>query len=461
MIKAIIFDLDGVLVNTKKIHFFALNESLKKFKCKTISYEDHLKIFDGLPTMTKLNILNLKKKVPKKLNLAIQKTKQKITKKLLNSKLKKNEKIIFLFKKLKKKYKIAIATNATKETLNICKKKLGIGKFLDFSISNEEVKNPKPNPEIYLKIFIKFGIYPGQALILEDSPYGREAAIASGAYLLPIKNLKDTNIKNIQTYLENFDETKISKNNLWEDKKMNILIPMAGAGKRFADAGYFFPKPLIEIENKPMIQWVIESLNIEGNYIFIIQKEHQKKFNIRSVLKILKPNCKIIELDSLTEGAACTTLLAKKYINNDHSLIIANSDQYIKWNSSKVMYDFVSKNVDGGILTFESIHPKWSYARCDENNFVKEVAEKKVISKNATVGVYYWKHGKDYVKFAENMIKKNIRINNEFYVCPVFNEAINQSKNIKINKVEEMWGLGTPEDLQNFNHNFLIKKNNG
>ena len=234
---------------------------------------------------------------------------------------------------------------------------------------------------------------------------------------------------------------------------MNVLIPMAGAGKRFFDAGYVFPKPLIEVDNKPMIQWVIESLNLKANYIFIIQKEHQEKYNIRSVLKILQPNCKIIELDQLTEGAACTTLLAKEFINNSDPLIIANSDQYISWNSSKALYDFTSKNLDGAILTFEAIHPKWSYAKCDEEGYVTEVAEKKVISKNATVGVYYWKHGSDYVSSAEEMIKKNIRVNNEFYVCPTYNELLTKNKKVKIHNVDKMWGLGTPEDLNNFIRN--------
>jgi len=234
---------------------------------------------------------------------------------------------------------------------------------------------------------------------------------------------------------------------------MNVLIPMAGAGKRFFDAGYIFPKPLIEVNNKPMIQLVIESLNLNANYIFIIQKEHQIKYNIRSVLKILKPNCKIIELDHVTEGAACTTLLAKKYINNSHPLIIANSDQYISWNSSKALYDFNSKNLDGAILTFEAIHPKWSYAKCDVDGYVTEVAEKKVISKNATVGVYYWKHGSDYVKSAEKMIKKNIRVNNEFYVCPVYNEFLSTNKKVMIHNVDQMYGLGTPEDLENYIRN--------
>ena len=158
----------------------------------------------------------------------------------------------------------------------------------------------------------------------------------------------------------------------------------------------------------------------------------------------------MIELDGVTEGAACTTLLAKKYINNNKPLIIANSDQFIKWNSSKSLYNFNSKKYDGAILTFEAIHPKWSYAKCNKSNFVTEVAEKKVISKNATVGVYYWKKGSQYVKYAEQMIKKNIRVNNEFYVCPVFNGAIKDKKKIVIEQVDEMHGLGTPEDLNNF-----------
>ena len=449
MIKVIIFDLDGVLVDTKLIHFEALNSALKKYNFEEISIDDHVKIFDGLPTIEKLKLLKKNKKIPKKFFSKIQKFKQKITSEILKRKIKKNNKIIKIMKNLHNKYKIVVATNAVNSTLNICLNKLGIEKYIDFKLSNEDINEPKPNPEIYLRIFINFGIYPSEALIIEDSHYGREAAISSGAKLLPIKRIEDLDLKKIRLNLTSKKMTN-KKNVSWEDNKMNVLIPMAGAGKRFFDAGYIFPKPLIEIDNKPMIQWVIESLNLKANYIFIIQKEHQEKYNIKSVLKILQPNCKIIELDHLTEGAACTTLLAKEFINNNDPLIIANSDQYINWNSSKAFYDFNSKNLDGAILTFEAIHPKWSYAKCDKEGFVTEVAEKKVISKNATVGVYYWKHGSDYVKSAEEMIKKNIRVNNEFYVCPVYNEFLMKNKKIKIHKVDKMWGLGTPEDLNNF-----------
>jgi dTDP-glucose pyrophosphorylase len=165
---------------------------------------------------------------------------------------------------------------------------------------------------------------------------------------------------------------------------------------------------------------------------------------------MIAPNCKIVQVEGITEGAACTTLLAKEFINTDSPLLIANSDQFIKWNSNECMYSFSTDEIDGGILTFESTHPKWSFARTDDTGFVIEVAEKKPISNQATCGVYYWKKGSDYVKYAEQMISKNVRTNDEFYVCPVYNEAILDGKKIKLKQVDKMWGIGTPEDLSFF-----------
>ncbi len=454
MIKGLIFDLDGVLVNTKDLHFIALNQALKKIKIKNIiSYDDHVNIYDGLPTLEKLKLLNNKKILKKSQFKSVIKYKQKLTIELLKKKIKYNKRIFNLFYKLSKNYKLAIATNAVNETMELCLRVLKIKKFCSYSICNNNVINPKPHPEIYLRCLVELGLKPSETIIIEDSHYGRVSAQDSGCHLMPIKNLDDVTFNNINKNikLRSNNLSKVTMNK-WDDKDMNILIPMAGAGKRFADAGYIFPKPIIEIQNKPMIQWVIDSLNINANYVFIIQKEHQQKFNLKSVLNILKPNCKIIELDKVTDGAACTTLLAKKYIDNDKPLMIANSDQFIKWNSSKSLYNYYSKKYDGAILTFEAIHPKWSYAKCNDNNIVSEVAEKNVISRNATVGVYYWKKGSDYIKYAEQMIKKNIRVNNEFYVCPVYNEAIQDGKKIVIDKVDEMHGLGTPDDLKNFIH---------
>lgn len=244
-----------------------------------------------------------------------------------------------------------------------------------------------------------------------------------------------------------------------ENEKPIVLIPMAGAGSRFAQAGYTFPKPLIMVHNKPMIQVVIDNLKIDGDYIFLVQKEHYEKYKLEHLLNLLKPGCSIVEVDGLTEGAACTTLLAKYLINNKRPLVIANSDQFIEYDSEALNYFLNNPSdlsyIDGLILSFESTHPKWSFAEVVDGGFVSKVAEKDPISKNATVGIYVWSMGCDYVRYAEQMIKKNLRVNNEFYICPVYNEAIesNSDYRIMLLPIEKMWGLGTPEDLDYFlNH---------
>ena len=233
----------------------------------------------------------------------------------------------------------------------------------------------------------------------------------------------------------------------WVADQLNVLIPMAGAGSRFQSAGYTFPKPLVEVEGKPMIQAVVENLNVTANFIYIVQQEHFLQYNLGYLLNLITPGCKIVQINGLTEGAACTTLLAKNLIDSSKPLLIANSDQIVNWNSSETIYGFDKENADGGIVTFESTHPKWSYVKLNEQGLVSEVAEKKPISKIATVGIYYWRKGSDYVKYAEQMIKNEIRTNGEFYVAPVFNEAIKDHKKFKISNISKMWGIGTPEDL--------------
>ena len=453
MIKAIIFDLDGVLIDSKDIHFRALNEALIKVDKKyEITYEEHLSRYDGLSTAKKLSFLEKDKNFPSSEISYVNIEKQKITKKILQNLKPKNDIIFKLISHFKKNYKVAVATNSIRDTLDMLLKNLQIDHLLDYSISNQEVKKPKPHSEIYLRCMLHLGVNPNEALILEDSSIGKKSAQLSGAKVMPIDNIdNDVNIEKINKYINMNSEDK--KDVKWISDNLNILIPLAGRGSRFAKQGYLFPKPLIEVDGKPMIQTVIENLSIDANYIFIVLKEHIEKYNLNYVLKNIKNKCKIVVCNSVTEGAVCTTLLAKEYINNSTPLLMANSDQIIEWDSSEVMYSFNNSRIDGGILTFESSHPKWSYAKTDSNNVVLEVAEKKPISKKATVGIYFWKLGSDYVKYAEQMISKDIRVNNEFYVCPVFNEAIADKKVIVTRDVKGMWGIGTPEDL-----NFYISK---
>lgn len=449
-IKAIIFDLDGVLIETKDLHFNALNQAISKFDSNfQISYSDHLKKFDGLSTKKKLEIL-IGNGLDPSLKNKIEQEKKILTKDFLKNQIKFDPEIYKIFEYFhSKSLKLSIATNAIKKTLDTAISVLKINEFISYSISNEDINNPKPSSEIYLKSFINLGLEPKEVLIIEDSKIGREAAYNSGGNCLEIENLKkDLNIERISRKIMQINQDKSTYK--WKSDKLNILIPMAGHGSRFKEKGYVFPKPLISIKNQPMIQTVVQNIAIEANFHFIILKEHNEKYNIKNVLKLCTEKSNIIELDHVTEGAACTSLLAEKFIDNDSPLLIANSDQYIKWDSSETMYSITSSKVDGAILTFKSTHPKWSYAKVDDNNRVLEVAEKNPISNNATVGIYYWRKGSDYVKYAKKMIKKDIRVNGEFYICPVYNEAIKDNKKIIIKEIDEMWGLGTPEDLEVF-----------
>jgi dTDP-glucose pyrophosphorylase len=230
-----------------------------------------------------------------------------------------------------------------------------------------------------------------------------------------------------------------------------IIVPMAGMGNRFAVAGYKDIKPMIPIFGKPMVEHVANSVGMDGNWIFIVQKLHRERYRLDEFLRSIRPNCIIIDTGGgPTEGAACSILLAKPYINNDNPLIVINSDNIIKWDKAHYKKHIYEGESDGLILTFEDTDPKWSFARLDESGYVAEVAEKKPISTHATAGLYAWKYGKDFVAAAEQMIAKNIRVNNEFYVAPVYNENIAMGKKISIAQVESMDGVGTPEDLERY-----------
>jgi len=244
--------------------------------------------------------------------------------------------------------------------------------------------------------------------------------------------------------------------NTLHDDRLTVVVPMAGAGKRFADAGYDRPKPLIEVLKRPMVQTVVDYLNIQANFVYIVQKEHNESYKLQALLSTISPNCKVVEVDGLTEGAACSILKAKEHINNDHPILIVNSDNLIEWEPVEFMYEMENEDVDGGIVVFEDTDPKWSFVGLDESGLITKVVEKEPISNLATAGIYFWKKGSDFVECAERMINKDIRVNNEFYVAPVYNEAIKEEKHIVPFYIgrDDMWGLGTPEDLEYFNANF-------
>lgn len=234
---------------------------------------------------------------------------------------------------------------------------------------------------------------------------------------------------------------------------LDIVIPMAGRGSRFSQAGYALPKPLIDVNGKPMIARVIENLrpDFAHRFIFLVLQEHLDQYGVGEKLRgWAGPHTAIVPVNAVTEGAACTVLLAKTLLTSLNDMLIANSDQIVDFSLQEFVGSARAGGADGSILCFEASDEKWSFAKLDAAGNVVEVAEKKRISNLATVGIYWFRRGSDFVSGAESMIKKNVRTNNEFYVCPVYNELIGTGKRIVTSSIHKdaMHGVGTPEDLQ-------------
>lgn len=232
--------------------------------------------------------------------------------------------------------------------------------------------------------------------------------------------------------------------------KINIVIPMAGQGSRFAKAGYAKPKPFIDVLGKPMIAHVLENLSMpQAQFILLARKEHYDK-EPETIAWIQKNYpAQFVLIDKLTEGAACTVLHAHRLINNTTPLLMANSDQLVDMKIADYLQDSEQRGLDGSVLCFEANETKWSYAKLDDKGLITEIREKQVISPHATVGIYYFHRGQDFVENALDMFVRNDRVNNEFYVAPVYNYAIKQGKKFGIYSIDksQMHGIGTPEDL--------------
>lgn len=443
--KLFIFDLDGVLIDSKKNHFHSLNKSLKLIDKKyCISKNEQKYIFEGLTTNQKLILLSEIKKLPSHHYDAIWKNKQKFSTELFN-KITINKQLIEVFNFIKSNnIKIAVASNSVKSTVELVLNKLGVIDYVDLYLSNEDVAFPKPSPEIYNKCFDILNVNKSDSLIFEDSFFGKISALKSKCKIYPISNPLEINMKNIKTIIQ-------------QKQKIKVLIPMAGEGSRFKDAGYKDSKPMIKVKNKTMIEIVTSNIGIDAEYIFIVKKEDDDLYNIAEFISKNVERSKIIIQDGKLPGAVSSSLLAKDLIDNDDHLVIANIDQYIDDDIALIINDFILKGVDGGILTFENSDPKWSYVKNNDFGTVDAVAEKNVISNEATCGIYFWNKGSDYVKYSNKMIEKDIKTNNEFYICPVYNEAIGDQKLIISHKVKAMHGMGTPGDLEIFAQKNIIK----
>jgi len=237
---------------------------------------------------------------------------------------------------------------------------------------------------------------------------------------------------------------------------LNIVLPIAGRGSRFAVAGYPQPKPLIPVHGQPMIAAVVRNVRprCAHRFIFVALAEHLEQGGMREALTRVAPDCVIVPVDGVTEGAACTVLLAKELIDSDEPLMLANSDQWVDLDIDDYLASMDRQRADGLIMTMAADDPKWSFVGLNAAKLVTRVVEKEVISNEATVGIYNFRRGRDCVRAAEQMIAANRRVNNEFYVAPIYNELIEEGARVAIYNVGRegagMYGLGIPSDLQQF-----------
>ncbi|MEZ8285643.1 glycosyl transferase family 2 [Vibrio splendidus] len=237
---------------------------------------------------------------------------------------------------------------------------------------------------------------------------------------------------------------------------LNIVIPMAGRGSRFAKEGYELPKPLIDVNGKHMIEVVINNLKpiCEHRFIFVCQNEHIEKYSLLSIFDDACDDYEVVGIDGVTEGAAITVLKARQYFETNEPLMIANSDQWVDVDINEYLQDIQTRELSGSMLTMKADDPKWSYAKVDDIGLVTEVLEKVVVSDEATVGIYNFSNGNDFCKYADYMVEQNIRSGGEFYVAPVYTYMAEASNSIGIynigSEADGMYGLGIPSDLEIF-----------
>lgn len=233
---------------------------------------------------------------------------------------------------------------------------------------------------------------------------------------------------------------------------MNILVLMSGPSQAFKDAGHVFPKNLVEIAGQPLVQRVMAALRPlrvrGGRFLCLVSDAENRKYHTGAVIHLLDPDALLILVRGDTAGAACSALLAAEHIDNEDSLVVVNGDQLIEVDLDSIIDGFEGRQLDGGIVVFEGVHPRWSFVKIDSEGFVIEAAEKRPISRLATAGFYYFRHGCDFVKAATGMIKKDAQVDGRFFICPTYNELILGGCRVGVHKIAaaSYRSLATPAD---------------
>ena len=456
----LLFDLDGVLVDFASLHERAFIDAWNNC-CPghTIDHAFHILYLEARSTRAKIDICS---KIFSYIAPAdrIFAEKQALTDRLLDTEPVYPATTRAILWAKAAGYKLAVCSNSIRSTVMKSLRRLAVTDLFDVVLSNEDVVQPKPSPEIYLKAIEQLGVVASDCIIFEDSAVGRSAAAAALAQsqgrVIPIVNAQDMTRELLEVVCSgsgmNASDNGSSNTYPPVPPKINLVIPMAGLGSRFQKEGYTVPKPFLPVFGKPMYRWVIDNM---------MPKVPEWRSHVAVHVLVREEQAPLFESDKgihihtvpkLTEGAACTVLTIRDIINTDEPLIIANSDQFLEWDADSFYLSLLHPGFAGVISTF--VQPdlndvRWSYARLDADRRVVEVAEKKVISDLATTGIYGWSHGSAFVAAADAMIAADVRVNGEFYVCPVYN-FMPAAAAIRCCNCKKMWGLGVPTDYEHF-----------
>lgn len=239
---------------------------------------------------------------------------------------------------------------------------------------------------------------------------------------------------------------------------MHILMPAAGGARPFAEAGQHFPKLLIEVLGQPLIAYAIASARPREahRFVFVVRASDAAQYHVASTLRLLAPDCVVLQAGHETGGALCTSLLAIDEIPPDEPLLLCNADQWLRHGSEPALAHFRQHDLDVGIVTFNALHPRWSFVAVDEQGLVLETAEKNPISNLATVGLYYYRKASMFIRSAEQTLRKNVTVNGQFFVVPSINQLILEGARVGHYRVDtaDFFPLGIPDDVQRFADTF-------
>lgn len=435
-----IFDLDGTLCHLKDLHFESLNRALAMYDRPIISREDHLTNMDGLPTEKKLFALGIVGNDAVK----VSHYKQVFTLEGLSKHVKPDLAMVETFHKIiARGWLIGVCSNARQETVKEALRLLGVEFLVCWTFTPDcTTCRCKPSPEMMLRMMLAADACPRSTVIFEDSPTGLRAAHASGALTIQVdKPLTEK-------FVLNCLHTSIDYQYDWYD--LNVIIPMAGDGKRFKDAGYVEPKPFIRMpDGQQMYKAVVSNLEAPmASFMYLMRGEH---VNAHVDYEDAEYN-DVVYVNSPTRGTAETCLLASQWIDNERSLLIANSDQLFEWDAMAFYYFARNTELDGVVVTFDCPERdvRWSYVSIDDKGLVECVVEKDPISDTACTGLWFWKRGGDFVRFAHRIVDNDIRFKGEYYVSTVLQAAIDAGLKFSTFKVDKFHGLGDPESLEKY-----------